>query len=339
MNEKEILRRTSRSFYLTLALLPRTMREEASLAYLLARATDTLADASSLDTPRRLEALRSVRDSLGRADLRLAAADLLEDGAVGHAAERALLDSLPRLWREMYERNPASRQRLETLLGHILEGQIFDLERFGHGSPPLSWQELDLYTYMVAGSVGEFWTDLCAEKPRAFSRESFSAMRARGKCYGKGLQLVNVLRDRRADEAEGRIYVAQEAVGNCFTVARAWLEEGARYCVALRNGRLRYASLLPCVLGLRTLALVAKETSKAPRPVKITRGEVRYWMLRSMPVWVSRGAVRRVVREASADQSHCDSGKNERAAEGAKTPGATIQHAVGHAEMPRNNPQ
>ena len=111
MNEKEILRRTSRSFYLTLRLLPRTMREEASLGYLLARATDTLADASSLDTPRRLEALRSVRGSLGRADLRLDAADL-EDGVVGRAAERALLDALPRLWREMHERNPVFRQRL-----------------------------------------------------------------------------------------------------------------------------------------------------------------------------------------------------------------------------------
>jgi farnesyl-diphosphate farnesyltransferase len=300
MNEKEILRRTSRSFYLTLRLLPRTMREEASLGYLLARATDTLADASSLDTPRRLEALRSVRGSLGRADLRLDAADL-EDGVVGRAAERALLDALPRLWREMHERNPVFRQRLETLLGHILEGQIFDLERFGHGSPPLSWQELDLYTYMVAGSVGEFWTDLCAEIPGTFSGEPFATMRARGKCYGKGLQLVNVLRDRRADEAQGRIYVAQEAVGNCFTVARAWLEEGARYCTALHNGRLRYASLLPCLLGLRTLALVAIETSKMPRPVKITRGEVRYWMLRSLPVWFSRGAVERVMRAASAD--------------------------------------
>lgn len=300
MNEREILRCTSRSFFLSLGLLPRTMREEASLGYLLARATDTLADASSMDASRRLEALRSVRDSLGRADLTLDSA-AHETALVGHSAERALLEALPRLWREMQGRNPASRQRLKTLLGHIVEGQIFDLERFGPGAPPLSWKELDRYTYMVAGCVGEFWTDLCAEKPRAFSCESLAAMRERGKYYGKGLQLVNVLRDRRADEALGRTYVPQEAIDACFNQAHVWLGEGAKYCAALSSGRLRYASLLPCLFGLRTLSLVADETDKVPRPVKITRGAVRYWLLRALPVWFSRGAVGRVMRAASTD--------------------------------------
>jgi len=40
----DLLRRVSRSFYLSLAILPRALREPLGLAYLLARASDTVAD-------------------------------------------------------------------------------------------------------------------------------------------------------------------------------------------------------------------------------------------------------------------------------------------------------
>src|SRR5216117_3031821 len=40
----DLLRQVSRSFYLSLAILPRPLREPIGLAYLLARAADTVAD-------------------------------------------------------------------------------------------------------------------------------------------------------------------------------------------------------------------------------------------------------------------------------------------------------
>ena len=40
----DLIRRTSRSFHLTLRALPRAVRNEVSLLYLLARTADTLAD-------------------------------------------------------------------------------------------------------------------------------------------------------------------------------------------------------------------------------------------------------------------------------------------------------
>ncbi len=300
MSEADILRRTSRSFYLTLSLLPRAVREEASLGYLLARATDTLADTSSITARRRLELLRLLHGLLGTGEL---SSGIVEDvsAAVDNPAERALLEVLPQLWRKMGGRDAASRRRLETLLGHILEGQIFDLERFADNTAPLTREELNRYTYLVAGCVGEFWTDLCAEKLGNFSCESFEAMREHGRLYGQGLQLVNILRDRCADEALGRSYLSAEAVDECFAHARTWLEEGGKYCTALRYGRLRYASLLPCLLGLRTLLLVSKQTPYEKGGAKITRREVRYWMWRSLPVWFSRGAVVWLVRAASVD--------------------------------------
>ena len=45
------LRSVSRSFYLSLAILPRSLREPIGLAYLLARAADTVADTRALPRP------------------------------------------------------------------------------------------------------------------------------------------------------------------------------------------------------------------------------------------------------------------------------------------------
>src|SRR5579859_2443151 len=61
---EDLLRATSRSFYLTLRVLPRAVRPQISLAYLLARTSDTIADAQLLTPDQRLEGLRRFRGRL-----------------------------------------------------------------------------------------------------------------------------------------------------------------------------------------------------------------------------------------------------------------------------------
>src|SRR5207253_253284 len=53
-----ILARVSRSFYLSIRLLPKKLRDPVSLAYLLARASDTIADTTELPPDLRIENLR-----------------------------------------------------------------------------------------------------------------------------------------------------------------------------------------------------------------------------------------------------------------------------------------
>src|SRR5436190_22758233 len=55
-----ILRSVSRSFYLSLRILPGSLRDPLSLAYLLARATDTIADTTEPPVDLRTEALRNL---------------------------------------------------------------------------------------------------------------------------------------------------------------------------------------------------------------------------------------------------------------------------------------
>jgi farnesyl-diphosphate farnesyltransferase len=298
MNEKEIFRRTSRSFHLTIRLLPRAVRDDIALAYLLARATDTVADTATAPEVERLHLLRAARESLGRAEI--AGYDAAAwAGRHRNAAERCLLLALPGLWRQMGECDEAARRPMITVMGSILEGQIFDLERFTPEAAPLTGEELERYTYLVAGSVGEFWTDLCAARLPDFSHEPPKVMEVRARHYGQGLQLVNILRDRRMDAALGRVYVPPREAGSWTEQARRWLQDGADYCAALRSGRLRYATLLPALLGWRTLLLTEAQPASVITPAKVPRRELRQWMRRALPVWWSATSVAGLARRAA----------------------------------------
>src|SRR5262245_13938762 len=59
-----ILRSVSRSFYLSIRLLPRQLREPIALAYLLARTTDTIADTTEIPGVVRIESLKILSDGI-----------------------------------------------------------------------------------------------------------------------------------------------------------------------------------------------------------------------------------------------------------------------------------
>src|ERR1700753_1476657 len=59
-----LLKSVSRSFYITLRVLPAVMRDPIGLAYLLARAADTIADTSLISPEKRLELLLSLRNQV-----------------------------------------------------------------------------------------------------------------------------------------------------------------------------------------------------------------------------------------------------------------------------------
>ena len=95
----------------------------------------------------------------------------------------------------------------------IIRGQTLDLQRFPKSGGVIALQtaaELDEYTYLVAGCVGEFWTRICLAHLPRYARESESELLRLGANYGKGLQLVNILRDIPADRRAGRCYLPEE---------------------------------------------------------------------------------------------------------------------------------
>ncbi|CAN5322485.1 phytoene/squalene synthase family protein [soil metagenome] len=287
MLETEILREVSRSFYLTLRLLPGRLRGTMSLGYLLARATDTVADSAALPAAERAALLaqmgRAIGGDQGREDVGRALRERVVP-ACEDCRERALVGRFEDCLAWLDRMRDDRRESVRAVLRTIVAGQLLDVERFGSdgGGALASGEELDEYTYLVAGSVGEFWTGrIIAEYPRAIRGASATQMGDWGIRYGKGLQLVNILRDRMADEAAGRRYLPEgEPVPRWEEACAGHLEAGLEYVLALRPGRLRLASALPLLLAGRTLQRVrGASDAELARGVKVPRPEVKRLLL------------------------------------------------------------
>ena len=293
-----ILKKVSRSFYLSLRLLPDPMREAAALSYLLARTSDTIADSPGVDILTRMACLEEFSKQIqGVVECRPWPSDLVSD--VLDAGERELLMLSPQLI-EWTRRLP--HELLELVLDvmmTIIEGQNFDLEVFGHGTelnPAVmpSAQRLDQYTYEVAGCVGEFWTRLGRQTlADDFSPRSMDDLLRLGCDYGKGLQLVNILRDLPRDLKAGRCYLpvidpkdrqlllAEHRAQ--WSRATGLIANGLNYASSLKGRRLRMASVLPALLAKETLTLLAMADWKAlERGVKIPRRRVYSKLLESL---------------------------------------------------------
>jgi farnesyl-diphosphate farnesyltransferase len=321
-----ILKRVSRSFYLSVAILPRKLRAPIGLAYLFARAADTIADTRIVSRAERLDHLETLRGLLqgappegaGRIREALAPkqASPAEAELVGRLGEGlAIYAGLPR----------GDRQRIARLLLAITEGMRLDLTRFpGEDEERLvaleTSAELDQYTYYVAGCVGEFWTAMCvAHRPR-FASWDAGTMAARGVRFGKGLQMTNVLRDLPRDLRIGRCYLPREELRRlgvapvelldpaCLSRVRPLLadlllltlshyEEGWAYTMAIPRpeAQIRLACAWPLLIGIQTLAGIARSSNllDPDLPVKIPRRAVYRLMGRSALAVFSNRALTR----------------------------------------------
>jgi farnesyl-diphosphate farnesyltransferase len=303
-----LLRSVSRSFYLSLRFLPKALRDPLSLAYLLARATDTIADTPQFSVEVRNDALRDLAAAIQGTAPREMTETLRKWFALlqNDKGERTLIEQLPALLDWLGELPADDRAEVQSVLVKINRGQALDLERFG-GTDKIralkNATELDEYTYLVAGCVGEFWTRLCFAKVKNFSARPESEMRDLGVRYGQGLQLINILRDAGDDLRNGRCYFPADeldslgvtpaeilsAPARIEPVLKKWLEKaetgikaGMEYTAAIRNRRVRFATALPANIGKRTLALLREAGAEAlTRRIKVPRSEVRKMILSS----------------------------------------------------------
>jgi farnesyl-diphosphate farnesyltransferase len=285
---KAILKSVSRSFYLTIQFLPRPLREPVSLAYLLARATDTIADTATIPSVTRLTTLRSfARVIAGKLEFNPVADSLSEFAAQQRDPhERTLIEQLRSCIEWLAKLDSMDQDEIRTVLKTIVRGQELDLQRFGDPTQATSLRitaELEEYTYLVAGCVGDFWTKLGFRHLPSFATLSPNEMTTLGIEYGKGLQLINVLRDRGADLQKGRDYLPAEEVmaAPVAEVFARWLDRaekgigaGIDYCSALTSWRVRFATALPALIGARTIALLRKAGATSER-IKVPRREIR----------------------------------------------------------------
>jgi farnesyl-diphosphate farnesyltransferase len=307
-----LLRQVSRSFYLTMRVLPGAVRPQISVAYLLARATDTVADTQIVPVESRLEALAALRRRiLGQDRGALPFSQWRQPPAPG--PERVLLERCEEILRLLESLAEADQGRIREVLGTIIGGQELDLKRFNGATAQRivaleTPAELDDYTYRVAGCVGEFWTRMCCAHliPQAAVEED--TFLHKGIRFGKGLQLVNVLRDIPQDLRNGRCYIPLQSLSaasltpeslllrlnetrfrplynQLLAAAEEHLAAGWEYTLLLprEQMRLRLACAWPLLIGARTLRRMRLENMlDADRRIKVSRREVYLLVLRTI---------------------------------------------------------
>lgn len=300
--QTSILGSVSRSFYLSIRLLPQQLREPIALAYLLARTTDTVADTTRIPGTVRTESLKMLSDGIqGKRSREIVVNQMASFVPLQeNAAERTLLRSLADCLEWLEQTGEADRDDIRAVLEKITQGQMLDLHRFDSPAQVRALQtaaDLDEYTYLVAGCVGEFWTRLCFRHLRDFASLPQDEMLALGRRYGMGLQLINVLRDAGPDLRAGRCYFPDDELGAIDLSAaqilsepdrfqpiyQSWMEKaqeglarGMQYSRAILNRRVRAATVLPALIGARTLALLRKAGASAlHQTIKVPRREVR----------------------------------------------------------------
>ena len=166
-------RRVARTFSLACRLLPRSIRDDVYLLYLVFRTLDDLVD-----------------DEVPGAEARVAAVERWAAGGLARSREALVLESLA-------SRHPLPRHAFADFCA----GMRFDLERGVNRTE----EDLDLYCYRVAGTVGLAMAAILG----APGEEAAGAAAA----LGMAMQRTNILRDIDEDLAAGRVYLAQESLG------------------------------------------------------------------------------------------------------------------------------
>ena len=330
----DLLRRVSRSFYLTLRILPRAIRPQLSLAYLLARATDTVADTDAIPVDERQRVLSELFLGINAAcerkkpsipDLSAFLQTNNPEFSTKNNAEGILLKNFETLFHELLKFSENDQKQIRAVLETIIRGQQTDILRFGAASSEspnalATDEELDIYTYEVAGCVGEFWTRLClAHVFPCADEKRFIADAVR---FGKGLQLVNILRDLPEDLRQGRCYIPEQSLlqyglmsgdlsdpgtmtrfqplYNCYLeLAEEHLRAGWRYTKSIPFGcvRVRLACAWPILIGIKTLRRLHRVNILGDPRVKITRRDIRQILIKSVLLYPYRKAWDRLFTE------------------------------------------
>jgi farnesyl-diphosphate farnesyltransferase len=277
-NLEDLLEKTSRTFALSIPMLPEPTRGEVMIAYLLFRIADTFEDAAHWPPERRIEALEEYQDLLidySRDRAEQLSQKWTRTDPAQHAGYRELIREVPFVLECFFALDP---QAVSSVRGHVTrsaEGMARFVAR-SRGSV-LRLDDLDdlqRYCYFVAGIVGEMLTDLFLLKREQLASIA-SHLRRRAAAFGEALQLVNILKDASVDVSEGRRFLPSRVPrSKVFALARRDLQTAAEYTLTLQQagaprGIVEFCAL-PAELAWATLEKVEREGAGS----KISRLEV-----------------------------------------------------------------
>ena len=299
---KEILPSVSRTFALSIRVLPGALGRAVLAAYLLCRIADTLEDEPTLPA----ESKAVLLDDLARCFDDATAADAFPErvsGLTGDAAHVRLAQHTDLVF-VLYRSLPLGTQaHVVRWVREMIGGMRKFVLLYPHGIRIQSLEEYKEYCYYVAGTVGYLLTDLWHEHAPSIGDRQYTVLREKCRAFAEALQTVNILKDVATDaEQENSIYIPEDLLRRhgsshatilspdrlrgtrealATLVQLAWHDlEGARSYLLLIPRRavpIRLFCVLPLLFAYATLRDLTRTPQALARRevVKISRREVK----------------------------------------------------------------
>lgn len=252
MNEAmEMLLTTSRTFYIPISRLVPGIKDAVASAYLCMRAIDEIEDHSELSSEVKIKLLQAVSKILQGNSIEAELSELFRP------YKETLPDVTTRLndWIVVCPDSIASRVKQSTA---VMADQM--AEWVGREWKIHTEEDLDYYTYCVAGAVGELLSDLW------LWYDGTETDRVKSVAFGRGLQTVNILRNRIEDSTRGvNFFPDGWGIEEMFTYTRRNLELADEYIADIKPGPILDFCSIPLALAHGTLFALSNGESKLNR--------------------------------------------------------------------------
>lgn len=301
------LEKVSRTFTLSIRILPPELRAYVGHAYLICRLLDTLEDTPDILVKEKKNALDIAIDSINSVeahDKNASYFSSLADNYTIKEEEKELLRNSSKIFDCLL----TFPENVQKILRKWTVEMAIGMKKyaFGKDKPEVQLQGMENfeeYTYFVAGTVGELLTDLYSQKRYGIADKNLKIMRENSIQFGKALQFVNIIKDSRADIEEGRCFIPKDLLDkyNCdlttffnpenidssqkvytelIMKAKEYLDNAIEYInnIPIKDWRIRLFCIWPVVLAYKTLLEIENripELITNPSSVKISRAEVK----------------------------------------------------------------
>lgn len=298
-----VLPAVSRTFALSIRVLPGALGDAVRCAYLICRIADTIEDQGLMPARRKAELL----DQLARCFHDSAAADGFPSLVVdvsGDAAHVRLMSHADLVFCRYRALPETTQQHVRRWVHEMIRGMKKFVLAYPSGIRIQSLDEYREYCYYVAGTVGYLLTDLWHEHSPSVGATQYGMLRERCRAFAEALQTVNILKDVARDaEHENSIYIPEQllrahgsshatilatdrakqnraALAALVQLAWADLDHAKAYLLMIprRAAAIRIFCALPLLFAYATLRDLTRTPTALVRRevVKISRAEVKF---------------------------------------------------------------
>jgi farnesyl-diphosphate farnesyltransferase len=250
----QILKDTSRTFYIPISILPSGLQEAVASAYLCMRAIDQIEDDPDLDNRTKKHLLQNISLTL-QAGVDGFPLDAFSVGFKGYESSLQEVSLRIREW---------SILAPESIAPRIWDATAAMADRMAYWADR-NWKieteaDLDRYTFSVAGSVGLLLSDLWNWY------DGTQSNRTQAIAFGRGLQAVNILRNNSEDLTRGvNFFPMGWNNENLQDYARRHLILADAYTNSLPDGPALQFCQIPLALAHGTLDALANGKEKLSR--------------------------------------------------------------------------